>query len=197
VRLLLGTGNEHKRREFARLLPGWQLEALGQDVAMPPEDGETFEANALIKARAVAEATGRTVIAEDSGLEADALGGAPGVRSARYAASNGQNASDQDNLDKLRREAPPGSGLRYVCALVYLDPQSGTEQVFHGVCSGRMASEPRGEGGFGYDPVFLPDEGPEGLTMAELADAQKDAISHRGRAVRALRDWLQSGAAER
>ncbi len=196
MKLLLGTRNEHKRREFMRLLPGWELDAPGAEVVMPPEDGYTFAENALIKARAVARVTGRAVIAEDSGLEAEALGGAPGVRSARYAASAVGNASDEANLEKLRREAPVGSRLRYVCALVYLDPASGLEQIFSGVCVGSLAEEPRGAGGFGYDPVFLPDEGPPGLTMAELSDAQKDEISHRGKAARALRDWLHTRGGE-
>ncbi len=93
-------------------------------------------------------------------------------------------------MEKLRREAPVGSGLRYVCALAYVAPDTREEQVFFGYCEGRMASEARGSGGFGYDPVFLPDEVADGRTMAELSDAEKDAISHRGRAVRALLDWL-------
>jgi XTP/dITP diphosphohydrolase len=109
------------------------------------------------------------------------------VRSARYA---GEHATDQENLDKLLREAPVGSALRYVCALAYVDPDTGTEHVFHGDCRGTLTGEPRGERGFGYDPAFLPDDGPGGRTMAELDDADKDAISHRGRAVRALAQWL-------
>jgi XTP/dITP diphosphohydrolase len=193
MRLTLGTRNEHKRREFLRLLPGWQLDVPGPDVVLPPEDGASFSEIALGKARAVAQATGGVVLAEDSGLEAAALGGAPGIRSARYAASGDGNASDEENLAKLRREAPQGSALRYVCALAFLDPENGTEQVFCGFCDGRLAAEQRGTGGFGYDPVFLPDAGPPGLTMAELSDEQKDAISHRGEAVRALRAWLESG----
>jgi len=146
--------------------------------------------NALGKARAAAEATGRVSIADDSGIEAAALGGAPGVRSARYA---GAQASDEENLAKLLREAPAGSALEYVCALVYVDPRAGVERVFEARCKGRLAAEPRGAGGFGYDPAFLPDDGDDGpptLTMAELTDAQKDAISHRGRAARALLEWL-------
>jgi XTP/dITP diphosphohydrolase len=90
------------------------------------------------------------------------------------------------------REAPVGSGLRYVCALAYVDPATGAQKVFHGHCHGRMAPAPRGERGFGYDPVFLPDAGPDGLTMAELSDDQKDLISHRGEAARLLLQWLAS-----
>jgi XTP/dITP diphosphohydrolase len=194
VRLLLATHNEHKRRELARLLDGWEVELLPDDVTLPPEKGETFAENALGKARAAAQATGRICIADDSGIEAAALGGAPGVRSARYA---GEDASDDENLAKLLREAPPGSALEYVCALVYVDPRAGVERVFEARCEGRLSAEPRGAGGFGYDPAFLPDDSPpdgspSAQTMAELTDEQKDAISHRGRAARALLEWLRA-----
>jgi XTP/dITP diphosphohydrolase len=196
-RLLLATRNEHKRREFARLLPGFQVDVLPDEVILPPEDGDTFEANALGKARAAAFATGRASIADDSGIEAAALGGVPGVRSARYA---GEHASDEENLAKLLSEAPAGSALAYVCALAYVDPLAGVERVFEGRCTGRLAEHPRGERGFGYDPAFLPDDefhrdgGRAGeLTMAELSDERKDEISHRGRAVRALGEWLTAG----
>ncbi len=187
--LVLATGNQHKLREVARLLApaGIEVEPLPEAVVLPPEDGVTFEANALPKARAAAAATGRPAIADDSGIEAEALGGAPGVRSARYA---GLDATDEQNLAKLMREAPPGSALRYVCALAYVDPSGGEERVFFGECRGRLAVERRGERGFGYDPAFLPDEEPDGRTMAEMDDSEKDAISHRGRAVRALAEWL-------
>jgi XTP/dITP diphosphohydrolase len=189
--LVLATRNPHKLREFARLLEpaGITIEPLPGDVQLPPEDGATFEENALPKARIAAAATGRPAIADDSGIEARALGGAPGVRSARYA---GAGASDEDNLRRLLREAPAESPLRYVCALVYVDPASGTERLFSGQCTGRLTASPRGVGGFGYDPAFVPDEIPDDRTMAELTDQEKDAISHRGRAVRALTGWLQS-----
>jgi len=202
VRLLPATRNEHKRREFARLLPGCEIEILPDSVELPPEEGETFAENALAKARAAAAATGRPAIADDSGIEAAALGGAPGVYSARWA---GEGASDEQNLLKLLREAPAGSALTYVCALAYVDPGGGNsaggapggldlargvERLFEGRCAGRLAAEPRGEGGFGYDPAFLPDDGPPGLTMAELSDVEKDAISHRGRAARAFEKFL-------
>lgn len=186
-RLLLATRNEHKRREFARLLTEFEVDALPQEVVLPPEDGDTFEANALGKARAAAAATGRASIADDSGIEAAALGGAPGVRSARYA---GEGSSDEQNLAKLLAEAPPGSALAYVCALAYVDPAAGVERVFEGRCTGRVAERPRGDRGFGYDPAFLPDEEPGDSTMAELSDERKDEISHRGHAVRALHGWL-------
>jgi XTP/dITP diphosphohydrolase len=184
--LLLATRNEHKRREFARLLPGWEIEALPDNVRLPPEDGATFTANALGKPRAAAAAAGRASIADDSGIEAAALDGRPGVRSARYA---GEHAGDEQNLALLLREAPAGSALEYVCALAYVDP-AGEEHVFEGRCAGRLAAEPEGDGGFGYDPAFLPDDWPGDETMAELTDAQKDEISHRGRAARALLAWL-------
>jgi XTP/dITP diphosphohydrolase len=206
VKLLLATHNEHKRRELARLLEGHEVELLPADVTLPPEEGETFAENALGKARAAARATGRVSIADDSGIEAAALGGAPGVRSARYA---GEDATDEENLAKLLREAPAHSGLEYVCALVYVNPGApGEERVFEARCAGTLAAEPRGAGGFGYDPAFLPDdqdwappappapstpESPSTLTMAELSDEQKDAISHRGRAARALLAWLKEG----
>jgi XTP/dITP diphosphohydrolase len=188
--LLLATHNEHKRREFERLLVGHEVHVLPAGVELPPEDGETFAENALGKARAAAGATGVVTIADDSGIEAEALGGAPGVRSARYA---GEQASDEENLAKLLREAPAGSGLAYVCVLAYVDPGGGVEQVFEARCTGTLAAEPRGAGGFGYDPAFLSDEKdrvPPTLTMAQLSDEQKDAISHRGRAARALLEWL-------
>jgi XTP/dITP diphosphohydrolase len=212
LKLLLATHNEHKRRELERMLglssgEGWEIEALPETVILPPEDGVTFAENALGKARAAAEATGRVTIADDSGIAAAALGGAPGVRSARYA---GEHATDAENLAKLLREAPAGSELEYVCAIAYVDPASGAERVFEGRCRGRLAAHPRGEGGFGYDPAFVPEEPALGevgspevtsrqdaeareLTMAELTAEQKDAISHRGRAARALLAWLESG----
>jgi XTP/dITP diphosphohydrolase len=189
MKLLLATHNEHKRCELARLLPEHEIEALPDDFELPPEDGETFAENALGKARAAARATDRTTIADDSGICAQALGGAPGVRSARYA---GEYASDADNLHKLLRNAPAGGGLEYVCVLAYVDPDLQIERLFEGRCAGRVAERARGERGFGYDPAFLPDDGPAGLTMAELSDAQKDAISHRGRAVRELSAWMQT-----
>jgi XTP/dITP diphosphohydrolase len=192
--LLLATRNEHKRREFARLLVGWEVRLLPDSVVLPPEDGATFAANALGKARAAAAATGEPSIADDSGIAAAALGGRPGVRSARYA---GEHATDAENLALLLAEAPAGSALEYVCALAYVDPLAEVEHLFEGRCAGTLAAQPQGERGFGYDPAFLPDEAdetPPTRTMAELSDAEKDAISHRGRAARALLAWLDSGS---
>ena len=188
VRLLLATRNAHKLREFERLLPGVELDPLPDDVPTPHEDGETYADNALIKARAAARATGRAAIADDSGIEAAALDGAPGVRTARYA---GEDATDAENLAKLAAEAPAGTRLRYVCVIAHVDPE-GRERLFEGTTDGVVASDPRGAGGFGYDPLFVPDDGPgDGRTMAELSDDEKDAISHRGRAARALQEWLE------
>ncbi|MDX6675850.1 MAG: XTP/dITP diphosphohydrolase [Solirubrobacteraceae bacterium] len=187
MRFVLATRNAHKQREFARLLPGHEIEALPESVSLPPETGATFAENALPKARAAAAAMPRPAIADDSGIEAAALDGAPGVRSARFA---GVEATDAENLDRLRREAPAGSPLAYVCVVAFVDPDSGEERLFEGRCTGTMAAAPRGSGGFGYDPVFVPDDIDDERTMAELADEEKDAISHRGRAARALARWL-------
>jgi XTP/dITP diphosphohydrolase len=185
-RLVLATRNGHKVREFARLLGrNVHVEPLPDGVELPPETGRTYAENALIKARAAASHTGAAAIADDSGIEAQALGGAPGVRSARYA---GPDASDRDNLDKLKAEAPAGSRLRYVCVIAHVAPD-GAEHTFEGTCEGVLAGEERGERGFGYDPLFLPDG--EERTMAELSDEEKDAISHRGNAARRLLAWLE------
>lgn len=189
--LVLATRNVHKLREFARLLEpsGITVSPLPAEVELPPEDGSTFVANVLPKARTAAAKTGRIAIADDSGIEAEALGGAPGVRSARY---SGPSASDEANLEKLMREVPAGSALRYVCVIAYVDPRIGEERIFYGECRGRLAAKARGSRGFGYDPAFVPEGGSDDRTMAELAEDEKDAISHRGRAVRALASWLRS-----
>jgi XTP/dITP diphosphohydrolase len=181
--LVLASRNAHKAREFARLLAPHELAPLPDHVELPPEVGDTFADNALPKARSAAAATGRAAIADDSGVEAAALGGAPGVRSARYA---GTDATDAENLAKLLREAPAGSPIAYVCVLAYVDPAAGREELFEGRCTGRLADAPRGARGFGYDPAFVPDDEGSGRTMAELSDGEKDAISHRGRAAREL-----------
>ena len=189
--VVLATRNAHKVIEMQRLLEpaGITVEPLPDEVELPPEDGTTFADNALVKARTAAAHTGRPAIADDSGIEATALGGVPGVRSARYA---GPDATDEQNLEKLVSEAPADSRLRYVCALAYVNPQTGEERVFFGDCRGRMARERAGSNGFGYDPVFIPDATGDNRTMAELTDAEKDAISHRGHAVRSLMRWLRA-----
>ena len=184
MRLVLSTRNEHKLRELSALMHPYELDPLPVDVQLPPETGTTFAANALGKARVAAAETGQPAIADDSGIEAAALGGAPGVWSARYA---GEGATDDENLSKLLSEVPEDGDRRvaYVCALAYVEP-GGREDVVYGRCEGRLAAEPRGDGGFGYDPAFIPDDYPDGRTMAELEPKEKDAISHRGRAAREL-----------
>jgi XTP/dITP diphosphohydrolase len=190
MKLVLATRNDHKAQEFDQLLAPHQVVALPEEVVLPPETGTTFAENALGKARAAAEALGVTVIADDSGIESTALGGRPGVYSARFA---GEDATDQENLQKLLAEAPAGSPLAYVCVIALVDPAAGTEELFEGRCTGTLAAEPRGDGGFGYDPAFLPDDEippPAGRTMAELSPAEKGAISHRGRAAALLAERL-------
>jgi len=186
---VLATRNPHKVGELAALLAPGRLEPLPPEVELPPETADTFAANATIKARAAAEATGRAALADDSGIVAAALGGAPGVRSARFA---GEQASDEENLAKLLREVPEDGDRRvaYVCVLSLVEPGKDELHLFEGRCEGTLAAEPRGEGGFGYDPAFVPADLDGERTMAELDPREKDAISHRGRAVRALRAWL-------
>ena len=188
MRLVLSTRNQHKVRELGALLAPHEVLPLPDSVELPPETGDTFAENALGKARAAAEQTGMPAIADDSGIEASALAGRPGVRSARYA---GQNATDEENLNKLLEEVPDEGDRRvtYVCALAYVDGDE--EHVFEGRCEGTLVHEPRGTGGFGYDPAFLPADRDDSRTMAELSVEEKDAISHRGRAARAFLDWLE------
>jgi XTP/dITP diphosphohydrolase len=191
VKLVLATRNPHKAREFAVLLAPHTVDPLPPEIELPPETGLTFAENALGKARAAAAAIGRPVIADDSGIESAALGGAPGVRSARFA---GEDATDEENLALLLERAPAGSALAYVCALAFVDAAGGEERVFEGRCTGRLAADPRGDGGFGYDPAFVPDDRDDSRTMAELSVAEKDAISHRGRAAAELLAWLPAGS---
>jgi XTP/dITP diphosphohydrolase len=189
VLLVLATRNPHKLRELESLMRPHQLDPLPEQIELPPETGTTFAQNALAKARAAAAATGRPAIADDSGIEAAALNGAPGVWSARYA---GDDATDEENLAKLLEEVPPDGDTRvaYVCAMAFVEP-GGAEDVVHGRCEGRLTHEPRGSGGFGYDPAFVPDDFPgDECTMAELTPDEKDSISHRGRAARKLAIWL-------
>jgi XTP/dITP diphosphohydrolase len=190
--LILATSNLHKVGEMRELLPGIDLEPLPEGYESPVEDGDSFEANALIKARAAHVKLGGAAIADDSGIESYDLGGAPGIYSARYA---GEGASDEDNLDKLLREVDAAGGERratYVCAIALVE-EDGSEHVFEATCTGTLLRERRGEGGFGYDPIFVPDDtGPDdGRTMSELSPAEKNAISHRGRAARLLLSHLR------
>jgi XTP/dITP diphosphohydrolase len=190
VRLVLGSRNLHKLRELSELLAPHELVPLPPDVELPPENGSTFAENALLKARASADAAGGTALGEDSGIVVAALGGGPGVRSARYA---GKDASDEQNLAKLLQETEDAEdrSAAYVCALA-LAAGNGDERVFEGRCEGRLARAPRGSGGFGYDPIFIPSEGPDAeMTMAQLGPEVKNAISHRGKAARLLLAWLE------
>jgi XTP/dITP diphosphohydrolase len=193
-RVVLATANRHKLREIATLLGGSGIELVAQcDLGIAPaeETGRTFVENALLKARHAAAHAGLPAIADDSGIEVDALGGGPGVLSARYA---GPNATDEDNLRKLERalaKVPDERrGARYVCAMVYVSSAADESPV---VCErtwpGRIARARRGTHGFGYDPIFLVPA--LGLTAAELDPAQKNELSHRGQALRALKSALQ------
>ncbi|MDQ3937545.1 MAG: RdgB/HAM1 family non-canonical purine NTP pyrophosphatase [Chloroflexota bacterium] len=199
-RLLLATGSAHKLAELRELLdlPGTELRSLTElgltDDA--PEEGRTFEENATSKALHYARLSGLPALADDSGLEVDALGGRPGVHTRRYA---GPAASDEDNNQLLLREldgAPPAQRTaRYRCVLVLAEPQSAgapnlTSAV--GTFEGRIALAPRGSGGFGYDPIFEPASEPHGgRTVGQLSAAEKNAISHRAQAARQMSELLR------
>lgn len=186
--MILASRNAHKLGEVRQILGRDDLELSPDGVGDPVEDDVTFAGNALIKARFVAERTGSAVIADDSGLCVDVLGGAPGVFSARWA---GRHGADQENLELLLNQLADvrdeHRAAKFVCAAVYVEP-GGREVIATGTMRGLLLREPRGEGGFGYDPIFLPD-GHE-LSAAELSAEQKNAISHRGHAFRALRAEL-------
>ena len=186
--VVVATRNPHKLEELGEILADFVLEPLPESVVLPPEDGETFTANALIKARAAHSATGRPSLGDDSGIESTALGGRPGVRSARYA---GENATDEENLALLLREVDGAAdrSVAYVCVIAYVGAD-GTEIVREARCEGQLAERPRGDGGFGYDPAFIPDDIGDGRTMAEVSPEEKHAISHRGRAARAIAEAL-------
>lgn len=185
-RLVVATRNDHKLRELAEILTGFELVPVPEGIELPPETGGSFADNALIKARAARAATGEATIADDSGISAVALGGRPGVYSARFA---GLNATDEENLELLISELAgrEDRSVSYVCVIAHVD-ESGAEHLYEGRCDGTLIDEPRGSGGFGYDPAFVPlDTGPDDdRTMAELSPEEKHAISHRGRAAREL-----------
>lgn len=198
--VVIATNNAHKVAEITTALDfeGWEFKTLREAglVSDPEEDAGTFEGNARIKAlaaRAAAEeALGHPVaaLADDSGLEVDALGGAPGVYSSRYAGADGDDAA---NNAKLLRELAGVSdedrAARFVCTLVFVD-EDGSETVARGTIEGRIGHEERGSEGFGYDPLFLPDAFDDGRTLAEVSQDDKNAISHRGNALRQLRELL-------
>lgn len=193
-RLAIASRNAHKLRELGRICEDWPVEWVtveNHDPAAFPdveETGDTYLENALLKATVVAAALGVAAIADDSGIEVDALGGGPGHRSARYA---GEQATDEQNLDALLRavRGVPAGGrtARYRCVAAIAWPDGRTLYA-EGVCEGGLVSKRRGVRGFGYDPVFVPAGWDE--TMAELTDVQKDRISHRGRAFRALEELV-------
>jgi XTP/dITP diphosphohydrolase len=194
--LAVASRNAHKLREIERICADWPtrwvtVQTDARDWPEVEETGETYLENALLKARAIAEALGTPALADDSGIEVDALGGRPGPRSARFA---GEDATDERNLEELIRalKGVPGSGrtARYRCVAVLALPD-GHETHADGICEGTLVTKPRGTGGFGYDPIFVP-AGWE-RTMAELTDEEKDRLSHRGRAFRALGQAVRDG----
>jgi XTP/dITP diphosphohydrolase len=194
--IVLATSNHGKLAELRALLADLpvQLRSAAEVLGEQPkivEDGATFEANALIKARAIAQATRTLALADDSGLEVDALGGRPGVRSARFAHERATDAENNAALLRELSEVEEGArSARFRCVLALVDPWQESElHVAEGSCEGSIARAPRGSGGFGYDPLFLVD-GQDGKAMAELSEADKNQVSHRGRAVQALRAIL-------
>ncbi len=192
MEIVLASGNKGKLAEFAELFRGtdfsFKLMSDFPEVSLPEETGHTFEANALLKATAVSTATGHIALADDSGLEVGALGGAPGVYSARY---SGEGASDEENNEKLL-EAMAGLPVKerlaaFVCVIAVAAP-AGWTLTASGRCEGRIVTERKGIGGFGYDPLFYVEK--YACTMAELSHDKKNGISHRGEAVRQIREQL-------
>ncbi len=197
--VVIASNNAHKAREIAEALdfPGWEFRTLRElgIASDPEEDADTFEGNARIKARAAREASGgRAVLADDSGLVVDALDGAPGVRSARYA---GEDATDAANnaklLDELADVPDAQRTARFVCTLVFID-EDGSEEVARGVGAGRNGHAEPADHGCGYDPLFLPDVYGAERPLAEALPQEKNAVSHRGNALRALRARIEEGA---
>ncbi len=187
--VVLATANPGKAVEIAQVL-GDDIVLVARPDHIPDvvEDAETLEGNARLKAAAIADATGEAALADDTGLEVDALDGAPGVHSARYAGPDGEAAPNRRKLlDELERRGAndPGQRRARFRTVILLRRPDGSEVVAEGVVEGRIAAEVRGEGGFGYDSVFVPDDG-DGRTFAEMSSDEKNLISHRGRALRAL-----------
>lgn len=190
MKLIIATHNEHKVKEFERILAPFGIEAISQTRAgisvEAEETADTFEGNSFLKAKAVYQECHLPVIADDSGLEVDALHGAPGVYSARY---GGPGLTDAERVQKLLAELegvePQNRAARFVCCITLIT-QDGRRYTFTGTCEGQIGFEPRGVNGFGYDPVFYVGED----SMSELAPSQKDAISHRGKALRQLSEAL-------
>ena len=199
MKIIFATGNAGKLREAAEVLgPDFEIvspASLGitEDI---PETGSTLQENSLQKARYLFERTGLPCFADDTGLEVDALGGAPGIYSARYAGPGHDHDANMAKLLAELKKIPDQVGddgvsrrarFRTVVTLILAD---GQPHFFEGTCEGSIATARRGSGGFGYDPVFLPDAYP-GRTLAEVSEAEKNAVSHRGRAIRAMADWLK------
>lgn len=193
--LLIATRNAHKLAEIREMLPGITLRGTEAwpEAPDPEETGETFEANARIKAEAWCAATGLPALADDSGLEVEALGGEPGIRSARYAGVHGDTAANNAKLLRALEGVPQGGrGARFVCALALALPGQPT-RTLRGVCVGRIADAPSGAGGFGYDPLFIP-EG-HSRSFADLPAEVKATLSHRAQAfARARVEWFATEA---
>lgn len=192
--VVIATNNSHKVEEIETALAfeGWVYQSLREAgvVSNPGETGTTFVENARIKARAAHELTGGAVLADDSGLIVDALGGAPGVYSSRYGGVDGDDAGNNAKLlHELAAVPADQRTARFVCVLVFID-EDGTEMVAEGFVEGKIGFEEAGEGGFGYDPLFYPDIYEGKKTTAELTQDEKNAISHRGNALRELRKKL-------
>lgn len=192
--LLFATRNAGKVAEIRELI-GDRFAVLSLDdvgvTAEIPETADTIEGNALIKVRLVRELTGKACFADDTGLELDALGGEPGVMSARYA---GEDCDPERNIDKVlgKIDGLKIRGARFRTVIAFVD-EAGAEHLFEGVCTGRIARHRQGRGGFGYDPIFIPDDGDGFMTFAQMDVERKNKISHRGKAVRALVDFLCRG----
>ena len=200
--VILATNNAHKVSEITNALdfPGWRFLTLREAgiESDPEEDADTFLGNARIKALAAHEASGgMAALADDSGLEVDALNGAPGVYSSRFA---GEDATDADNnaklLDDLKSTPDDKRTARFVCTLVFID-EDGSETTARGTVEGRIGHGLQGEGGFGYDPLFWPDVFDGSCTLAEVPQARKNEVSHRGNALRSLKFKLQIAQAKR
>lgn len=187
--LIAATHNANKLREFRQILPGWRIDGDSPDVE---ETEETFAGNALLKARACARRhPGAWIAADDSGLSVDALGGAPGVHSARYAGRDGDTPANNALL-LANLAGVEDRSAHFTCAIAVVSP-SGEERVFEGRCHGRIAEAPSGGGGFGYDPLFVPDG--RDVSFASLSADEKNAISHRGKALAKMAEWLAKAGA--
>lgn len=195
MQLIMATGNENKVREIRQMLQGTKIEVLSlKDAGIQAEieeNGATFEENAAIKAETIRNLTGKIVMADDSGLEIDALGGEPGIRSARFMGEETSYAvKNRAILDRMKDVPEKERTARFVCAVAIAYPDQPTK-IFRGTFEGRIAHEPKGENGFGYDPIFFVPE--KGCTSAELSPEDKNAVSHRGKALRQAVQALGNG----